>query len=320
MAVYTHVSDEALNAFLKDYDIGNVVSFKGIAGGVENSNYFLQTDRDSYILTLYEKRVAEVDLPCFVCLMDHLAHKGFPCPQPIRRRTGEAIGRLENRPAAIVSFLPGIDVETPDLTQCQLAGETLARLHAAGEGFKIHRKNALDPDGWGSLAEASGDRADEAEDGMARLISSELAETMASWPASIPKGIVHADFFKDNVFFLDGRISGVIDFYFACNDFFAYDVAVAVNAWCFDEAIEFRADRLSALLEGYQSVRMLELAEKQALPILTRGAALRFLLTRVYDWLNVPKGALVLPHDPTEFSARLRFFKSHGERLFGEVV
>ncbi len=319
MAVYTHVSDEALNVFLQDYDIGSVVSFKGIAGGVENSNYLLQTDRDSYILTLYEKRVAEADLPFFVGLMDHLAHKGFLCPQPIRNRSGQAISRLEDRPAAIVSFLPGVDVRTPDLEQCRQAGETLAKLHLAGEGFGIHRKNALDPDGWPPLAEASGDRADEAEDGMAQLISSQLPAIVSSWPEAIPKGVVHADFFRDNVFFLNGKLSGVIDFYFACNDYFAYDVAVTMNAWCFDDTLSFRQDRLSALVEGYQSVRSLESEERRALPVLARGAALRFLLTRVYDWLNVPKGALVLPHDPTEFSARLRFFRDHGEQVFGEL-
>jgi len=320
VAVYTDVSDAALTDFLRDYDIGQVVSFKGIAGGVENSNFFLQTDRDSYILTLYEKRVAEEDLPFFIGLMDHLAHKGFPCPEPIRDRHGEAIKRLENRPAAIISFLPGIDVKTPDLDQCRLAGETLATLHEAGKDFTIHRRNALDPDGWPPLAEAELPRADEVEDGMADLISMQLADIVAHWPAGIPKGVIHADFFRDNVFFLDGKLSGVIDFYFACNDFLAYDIAVTINAWCFNRHREFQPDRAAALLHGYQLVRTLEPVEQSSLPVLARGAALRFLLTRVYDWLNVPKGALVLPHDPTEFSARLRFFRDHGEEVLGELV
>lgn len=320
MAVYTDVSDAALAEFLSDYDVGTVTSFKGIAGGVENSNYFLQTDRDSYVLTLYEKRVVEADLPFFVGLMDHLTHKGFPCPEPIRDKQGEAIKRLENRPAALVSFLPGIDVKTPDLNQCWLAGETLAKLHEAGKDFTVHRKNALAPDGWPPLAEAELPRADEVEDGMAELISTQLADIVAHWPTDIPKGVIHADFFRDNVFFLDGKLSGVIDFYFACNDFLAYDIAVTINAWCFDEALKFQQERAAALLQGYQSVRKLESAERNSLSILARGAALRFLLTRVYDWLNVPKGALVLPHDPTEFSARLRFTRDHGERVFGEIA
>lgn len=320
MAVYTDVSDKALAEFLGDYDVGTVTSFKGIAGGVENSNYFLQTNRDSYILTLYEKRVAEADLPFFVGLMDHLAHKGFPCPEPIRDRNGNAIKRLTNRPAALVSFLPGIDVKTPDLDQCRLAGEMLAKLHEAGKDFTTHRKNALDPDGWPPLAKAELPRADEVEDGMAGLISTQLADIVARWPTHIPKGVIHADFFPDNVFFLDGKLSGVIDFYFACNDFLAYDMAVTINAWCFDQELEFQPDRAVALFRGYQSVRKLEEAERNALPVLARGAALRFLLTRVYDWLNVPKGALVLPHDPTEFSERLRFFRDHGERVFGELA
>lgn len=320
MAVYTEVSSDALNAFLQDYDLGSVVSFKGIAGGVENSNYFLQTDRNSFILTLYEKRVAEADLPFFVGLMDHLAHKGFPCPEPVRDKNGETIKRLAGRPAAIVSFLPGVDVKSPDLEQCRLAGETLAKLHEAGTGFQLQRKNALDPEGWPALAKASGKRADEAEEGMAGLISSQLHSIVEAWPSDLPKGVVHADFFKDNVFFLDGSLSGVIDFYFACNDFLAYDIAVTVNAWSFDRDLGYKPENTAALLEGYQSVRKLEGAEMKALPVLARGAALRFLLTRVYDWLNVPEGALVQPHDPREFSARLKFFRDHGERVFGEAL
>ncbi|MDD9910685.1 MAG: homoserine kinase [Ahrensia sp.] len=320
MAVYTDVSDEALARFLNDYDIGQVVSFKGIAGGVENSNFYLQTDRDAYILTLYEKRVAEADLPFFVGLMDHLAARGFPCPKPIRDKGGQAIKRLENRPAAIVSFLSGVDVQTPSLDQCRMAGEALADLHQASQGFEISRANALAPAGWPALAKASGRDADKAQEGLADLIESELAVITAAWPNDIPTGVIHADFFRDNVFFLDGKLSGVIDFYFACNDYLAYDIAVTINAWCFDKSLVFLPGNAAAILEGYRSRRPLQQSECDALAILARGAALRFLLTRIYDWLNVPKGALVLPHDPTEFSARLRFFRDEGAAVFADLL
>ncbi|MEP1206643.1 MAG: homoserine kinase [Rhizobiaceae bacterium] len=310
MAVYTEVSDEALEAFLADYDLGKVLSFKGIAGGVENTNYLLRTEQGNFILTLYEKRVAEADLPFFIGLMDHLASRDFACPLPIRNRQGQALGRLENRPAAIISFLEGMEVSHPTADNCRLAGETMARLHLTAQGFDIHRTNALAPAGWPALVESAVDQADSVEDGMAELIVSELAFAEHNWPDDIPSGVIHADMFKDNVFFLDGQLSGVIDFYFACNDYLAYDIAVGINAWCFDDDLQFDPQRCAALIEGYQSVRALSQREIEVLPVLVRGAALRFLLTRVNDWLNVPPGALVVPHDPKAFSTRLRFFKT----------
>jgi homoserine kinase type II len=317
MAVYTEVSDEALTAFLTNYDLGKVLSFKGIAGGVENTNYLLQTEAGSYILTLYEKRVAEADLPFFIGLMDHLASRGFTCPLPIRNRQGDALGRLENRPAAIISFLEGMEVSHPNANYCRLAGQTMARLHQTAEGFEIHRTNALAPAGWPPLVDSAVDQADTVEAGMADLITSELAFAQESWPTDIPSGVIHADMFKDNVFFLDGELSGVIDFYFACNDYLAYDLAVGINAWCFDDDLQFDTERCAAMIEGYQQIRKLEPAERDALPVLARGAALRFLLTRVNDWLNVPPGALVVPHDPKAFSTRLRFFQTAKAATFG---
>ena len=317
MAVYTNVSDEALAEFLTHYDLGRVVSFKGIAGGVENTNYLLQTEAGSYILTLYEKRVAEADLPFFIGLMDHLASRGFTCPLPIRNRAGDALGRLEGRPAAIISFLEGMEVSHPTADYCRLAGQTMARLHLTAQDFDIQRVNALAPAGWPPLVESAVGEADTVEAGMAELITSELAYAQQNWPTDIPSGVIHADMFKDNVFFLDGALSGVIDFYFACNDYLAYDLAVGINAWCFDDELQFDAERCAAMIAGYQEIRQLEPAEREALPILARGAALRFLLTRVNDWLNVPPGALVVPHDPKAFSARLRFFKSATPSTFG---
>ena len=310
MAVYTEVSDEALEEFLKAYDLGQVLSLKGIAGGVENTNYMLHTATGSYILTLYEKRVAEEDLPFFVGLMDHLSNAGFPCPAPIRNRSGKALGKLCGRPAAMVSFLEGMEVKHPTPEHCYAAGQTMAALHAFAEGFEIKRKNALDPAGWPELANAAQSGANSVEPELAELITGELKFAQSNWPTEIPAGIIHADMFKDNVFFLNGKLSGVIDFYFACNDFLAYDLAIGINAWCFDDDLQFMPEHSSALLAGYASERPLEQNEINALPILCRGAALRFLLTRVNDWLNVPAGALVVPHDPKAFSARLRFHQS----------
>ncbi|MEM9732534.1 MAG: homoserine kinase [Pseudomonadota bacterium] len=310
MAVYTEVNDAALDAYLQAYDVGRVLSFKGIAGGVENTNYLLGTESGQYILTLYEKRVAEEDLPFFIGLMDHLASAGFPCPRPIRNRHGEALARLEGRAAAMVSFLDGVEVTKPLPEHCHAAGATMARLHALAADFTIHRPNGLSPKAWPALVESAINQADDVEPGMANLMRGALEEAKAQWPTNIPSGVIHADLFKDNVFFLDNSLSGVIDFYFACNDFLAYDLAIAINAWCFDKTLTFQPELAKALVAGYQSVRPLEGNEVQALPILARGAALRFLLTRINDWLNVPEGALVIPHDPKQFSARLRFFQA----------
>lgn len=313
MAVYTHVSDEALAHFLTRYDLGTVVSFKGIAGGVENTNYLLQTNRGTYILTLYEKRVAEEDLPFFVGLMDHLAIRDFPCPRPVRNIDGEALGRLEDRPAAIVSFLPGMEIATPGADHCRQTGRTMAQMHASAVEFELHRANALALESWRPLATGALPQADEVEAGLAELIQAELDYLQTRWPSDLPAGIIHADMFRDNVFFLDGRLSGVIDFYFACNDLVAYDLAIAINAWCFDRDLQFDSTLSAALLEGYEAIRPLTDAERGALPVLCRGAALRFLLTRLNDWLNVPPGALVVPHDPKAFSGRLRFHQASAD-------
>ncbi|MEL6504087.1 MAG: homoserine kinase [Pseudomonadota bacterium] len=310
MAVYTEVTDAALEAFLGAYDVGRVLSFKGIAGGVENTNYLLGTESGQYILTLYEKRVAEEDLPFFVGLMDHLSAAGFPCPNPIRNRQGQALARLEDRAAAMVSFLDGVEVTRPQPAHCFAAGETMARLHAMASNFTIFRANGLSPKAWPALVNSAIEQADTVEDGMAALMKDALHEAQQYWPTAIPSGVIHADFFKDNVFFLNNSLSGVIDFYFACNDFLAYDLAVALNAWCFDKTLTFQPELANALVQGYQSIRPLEEAEINALPVLARGAALRFLLTRINDWLNVPEGALVIPHDPKQFSARLRYLRT----------
>lgn len=310
MAVYTEVSDEALAAFLACYDIGSLVSYKGIAEGVENTNYLVDTDRGRFILTLYERRVAEADLPFFLGLMEHLAGHGVGCPLPVRDRDGVALRRLAGRPAALVTFLDGVWIRRPRPEHCEAVGMALAGLHAAGRSFAIRRANALGPHGWSPLFDRFAAQADSIADGLGGIIAGELATLLPAWPETLPSGVIHADLFPDNVFFLGDRLSGLIDFYFACNDFLAYDLAVSLNAWCFEPDGRFEPARGAALLAGYQQRRRLQQDEVAALPLLARGAALRFLLTRSYDWLNTPKDALVRPHDPIEYLRKLRFHQS----------
>ncbi|MGU3494131.1 homoserine kinase [Xanthobacteraceae bacterium A53D] len=310
MAVYTDVSAAGLEEYLARYDIGTLVSFHGIAEGVENSNFLVQTTGGTFILTLYEKRVDPADLPFFIGLMQHLAANGLSCPQPVVMRDGQTLGELAGRPCAMVTFLPGFSVRRPTSANCGQLGAALAKLHMAGQGFAITRRNALSVSGWRPLFEAAGARTDSVHPGLAATIAAELADLEAHWPADLPAGVIHADLFPDNAFFLDDALSGIIDFYFACNDLLAYDVAVCLNAWCFEVDGAFNATKGRALLAGYQSVRPLEAAEVEALPRLARGAALRFLLTRLVDWLNVPEGALVRPKDPLEYLKKLRFHRA----------
>lgn len=307
MAVYTEVSDEALEAFLIRYDIGSLVSFKGIAEGVENSNYLLRTDAGTYILTLYEKRVNADDLPYFLGLLDHLNQRGISCPTPCRQNNGSALGILAKRPAAIFTFLDGFSVTKPHVRHCGELGQALAQFHLAGDGFNMTRPNALSVEGWRPLFDLSKSRADTVQAGLQADIENVLSELEANWPDTLNRGIIHADLFPDNVFFLRENLSGIIDFYFACNDALAYDIAICLNAWCFEPDFSFNITKAKALLRGYETIRPLDEAEKVALPLLAKGAALRFLLTRLYDWLEVPSGALVTPHDPIEYWRKMRF-------------
>lgn len=309
MAVYTDVTAEDLSAHLARYDIGELLSFKGIAEGVENSNFLLHTTAGYFILTLYEKRVDPADLPFFIGLMEHLSARGLTCPQPVKMRSGEALGELAGRPAAIVTFLEGMWIRRPQVHHCAAVGRALAELHLAGEGFALRRRNALSVEGWRPLWERARERADTVAAGLAATIAEELAHCERHWPADLPTGIIHADLFNDNVFFLKDQLSGLIDFYFACNDILAYDLAICLNAWCFSPDGEFDFAKGSAMIAAYQGVRPLGEAEKAALPLLCRGSALRFLLTRLVDWLNVPPGAVVTPKDPLEYFRKLRFHR-----------
>lgn len=307
MAVYTPVEQEDLLSFLGHYDLGEVIAFKGIAEGVENSNFFLETERGRFILTLYEKRVNPDDLPFFIGLMEHLAAAGIPCPTPIHARDGASLQELNERPAAIISFLKGLSPQRPKVVHCAELGAALARFHLASADFTLERQNALSVDGWGSLLDATVDQADEVRDGLAADISAEFGFLMAHWPKNLPCGVIHADLFPDNVFFVGEKLSGLIDFYFACNDALAYDLIICMNAWCFERDNSLNITKARALLAAYESVRPLTPAEREALPILARGCCLRFLLTRLFDWLNHPPGALVTPKNPLEYWQRLRF-------------
>lgn len=309
MAVYTEIGDDELRAFTALYDIGEVLSCKGIAEGVENSNYLLSTDHANFILTLYEKRVARDDLPFFIALMDHLAHQGVACPTPVRAKDGDALRELCGRPAAIVTFLNGMWPRRIEPFHCAQLGGALARLHLAGESLSLVRPNDLGVAGWRRLYDGCRDRADELQPGLAIELGEELAFLEAFWPRDLPTGIIHADLFPDNVFFRDRALSGLIDFYFACTDFLAYDIAICLNAWCFEPDLSFNVTKARLLVASYRAVRPLGPAELAALPLLARGSALRFLLTRLYDWLNQTAGALVRPKDPLEYLKKLRFHR-----------
>ncbi|QPC42124.1 homoserine kinase [Kaustia mangrovi] len=309
MAVYTEVSDDDLAGFVAGYDVGHLTSFKGIAEGVENTNYLVQTDRGRFILTLYEKRVDSGDLPFFLGLLDHLAARGIPCPTPLRDRSGAMLRELAGRPAALVSFLDGMWVRRPGVAHCRALGTALARLHLAARDYEGHRENALTVPAWRALIDACGDRLEEIEPGLAGELHGELETFERAWPSSLPRGIVHADLFPDNVFFLGEKLVGLIDFYFACTDCLAYDIAICLNAWCFEVDGAFNVTKARALLEAYGRIRPLTEEEFEALPLLARGAAMRFLATRAYDWLNTPANAFVSRKDPMEYVRRLRFHR-----------
>jgi homoserine kinase type II len=310
MAVYTDVSFEELEAFLTAYDLGEPHVFKGIAEGVSNSNYYLQTAKGAYILTLYEMRVETEDLPFYLGLMEHLARAGIRCPTPVHARGGETSFMLNGRAAAILTFLDGVSLRRPTAEHGQLAGRALAERHAAGASFTGKRANALGLQDWRKLAGDCLAEADSVADGLRALIQDELANLEEAWPHALPQGIIHADLFPDNVLFVADKVSGIIDFYFACNDALAYDLAVTLNAWCFESDSAFNVTKARALIGGYQAKRALLPEERAALPVLCRGAALRFLLTRLYDWINRNPAALVRPKDPREFVRRLRFHRN----------
>jgi len=309
MAVYTQVSTEEMIAFLHRYDHGELISAKGIAEGVENSNYLVDTTSGRFILTLYEKRVNVDDLPFFMALTDHLASKGLNIPRMLRDRRGEQLQTLAGRPACLIEFLSGVSVTHPSPAQARAAGGALGDMHRALADFRPSRPNSLGPAGWHELATRCGSDLDGILSGLGDRVSRELAWIDANWPRHLPTAVIHADLFPDNVLMLGDEVSGVIDFYFACTDIRAWDVAVTHAAWCFEnDGTGYHADLGRALIAGYDRQFALSTEERLAFPILARGACLRFLLTRAWDWLNTPADAMVTRKDPIAFLRRLDFY------------
>lgn len=300
MAVYTHVGRDDLERFLSLYDAGGLVSYQGIEQGVENSNYVVTTTGGAFVLTLFERRVDPADLPYFLGFMAHVARRGAPAPAPIADRDGAFLQSLCGRPAVLVSFLQGASRLAPSPSDCAAAGALAARLHQSADGFDRRRPNALGLPGWEKLAGATRDRAEESAAGLSALIDGEIDAQRRARLDALPRGPIHADLFPDNLLFTGPNVSGVIDFYFACDDFFAYDLAIAINAFAGVGGV-FDRDRAAALVDGYQRLRRLSPAEKAAMPTLLRGAALRFLLTRLYDSQHRVPGAVVRVKDPLEY-------------------
>jgi homoserine kinase type II len=318
MAVYTDITDEELSGLLGEFDLGAPLSLKGVAEGVENSNFLLETEAGRYFLTVYEKRVREDDLPFFLGLMHWLAEHGYPSATPILARDGAMLKRVRGKPCAIVTFLSGLSVRRPTAAHCREAGAGLAALHLAAQGFTGVRANDLGEAAWAPYFAGLKPQADALKPGLAATIDKDLETIAARWPGGLPTGVIHADYFPDNVFFTGGKFAGAIDFYFACVDALAYDIAVALNAWCFEPDGSFNITSARQLVAGYESLRPLSDAERAALPILAHGAAMRFFLTRLHDWKATPPGALVRPKDPMEYERKLAVHRASPDLvLFG---
>lgn len=313
MAVYTKVGSEEMDAFLKRYDVGTLVSAKGIAEGVENSNYLIETTLDRFILTIYEKRVDPADLPFFFQLLDDLADAGLPVPPAIADREGVQIQRLDDKTACLIKFLPGVSVSHPTEEQAAATGKALAQMHNATLGYSDERVNNMGLSSWHGLAADCGETGlNKIQKDLATAVEGELEYLDAYWPDGLPVSAIHADLFPDNVLMLGDEVTGIIDFYFSCTDFMAYDIAVTHAAWCFsDDGTRFDSNLSRALLSGYSGVRKITSGESKVMITLARGAALRFLLTRAYDWINTPADALVTRKDPVAFLNRLEFYRDN---------
>lgn len=314
MAVYTHLSQEQLAQVAQRYGFASLRRAQGIADGVENSNFLIEGEREGQplraILTLFEKRVCADELPFFIALMQHLAKQHVPCPVPLLQADGQALSEHDGKPLCMVSFLQGQSIIAPNVAHCRQLGAAMAKLHLAGQDAPLRRRNDLSLQGWQALYDKIRGGLDDVSQGLGPQLAQELIYLTQHWPSNLPRGMIHADLFPDNVFFDEaGQLSGIIDFYFACEDFLAYDLAICLNCWCFDAGI-YNAEKARAMMEGYASVRALGQAEHDALPVLLRGAALRFLLTRAHDVIFHDAAAIVSPHDPMEYAAKLKWWQT----------
>ncbi len=314
MAVYTNISAEQAKDFLGKYDLGNYVSHEGIVKGVSNSNFHLFTDRGRYILTLFERRrINYTDLPFFFVFSGHLARKGINCPQARQDKSGTTINELAGRAAVIIDFIEGCDAAKDDITvsHCAQAGELVAQMHKASADFAPERVNAMGIAHWRKLVEKARGYADKFEFGLYRFLAAELAYLEKNWPEGLESGAIHADIFPDNVFFKDGELCAVIDFYFSCTDFYAYDLALALNAWCFEKEKDFSREKFAAMTQAYRETRFLSRPEKTAMQVLCRGAALRILLSRLEEYFEHDGDTLMQPHDPGAYLTRLKFHQEN---------
>lgn len=316
MAVYTHLTSEDVTNLLKHYAIGTLISFKEIIAGVENSNYFIKTSTGKYILTIYEKRVKIDDLPYYLTLMQHLFQKGFPCPTPIQTVHSQLSYTIKGKACAIISFLEGKSTQNIQNHHLMKLGQSIAQMHLFSKNFPGVKPNHFSVESFSPLFERIKGQIDDVKVGLSDEIQDHLSFVINHWPKHLPTGTIHGDIFPDNVFFDDDQLTGVIDYYFACTDFFMYDIAICLNAWCFEQGGDFNITKAKLLLTHYHEVRPISDEELNALPVLASGASLRFLLTRLFDWLNPSKDAVVTPKDPLEYLKKLRFhhhIKSHHE-------
>ena len=307
MAVYTKLEHREVERFLEQYNINNFKDYKGITEGVENTNYFIKTSQQDYILTIYEKRVDENDLPFFIKLLSSLSDNRFPCPKPIANKNNEKINKIKNKNAALVTFLNGQSKNKITSEDCFEIGKITAQLHEITKKFKISRKNNLSIESWQNIFEKTIKKKIDLDESIIKKTKNYLNFLKDKWPKNLPQGIIHADLFPDNIFFINNKVSGIIDFYFACNDFFAYEIAICINSLCFDNNTTFNMTKAKNLIDGYTSIRTLSEDEKKYLPILSMGAAMRFFLTRLYDFYHTDNKADVKIKDPFEYLKKIEF-------------
>tara|TARA_B100000700_G_C14945348_1_gene808893 strand:+ start:38 stop:1006 length:969 start_codon:yes stop_codon:yes gene_type:complete len=313
MAVYTKLSEIKIKELFSKYNLGEILNYKEIKEGIENTNYFIQTNKNKFILTLYEKRVEEKDLPFFISLMKNLFDKNFPSPEPMINKNGNYISEISNKKAAVVSFLNGNAKKNLSPNDCYEVGIHAAKLHEITKNLSGKRENKLSVSSWRTIYNKVKKNCSKIHPNLSLVVEKSLDEIESGWPKNLPAGIIHADLFSDNIFFKENKLSGIIDFYFSCNDYFAFEIAVCFNALCFEgekENLSFNVTKAKKFIDGYSTLRPLTEDEKKSLKILCQGAAIRFLLTRVFDYLNLTEGALVKIKDPIEYLKRLEFHDS----------